>query len=224
MAEGRDNSSGEHWRALECYFIVLATLLLQFITKQCVWILRPHKELVNILHKYRIKFHHQNYTKTSSLPSLTKERFSCPTIKRVCPKVPSWFPIQQIRCSCDTAKSSHILVYQCTSPSMPYRSHLLLTLDHVFITPTGPSLEKLKKLSTKTTPTMPHKSSSKPCFKNLKNLSTEVLQRYHTIAPSSPHYRNSNSSPQKLLQQCLRNVPPSQTQETLRKIHSNNTL
>lgn len=91
-----------------------------------------------------------------------------------------------------------MVLYQCTSPSpsMPYRSHLLLTLDHVFITPPGPHSKTLKKLSTKTAPTMPHKCSSEPFFKNLKNLSTEVFQRYHITAPSSPHSRNSTSSPQ----------------------------
>jgi len=47
VAEGRYNTSREHWSALECYFIVLATLLLQFITKPCVQILSLSMQVEN---------------------------------------------------------------------------------------------------------------------------------------------------------------------------------
>ena len=65
--------------------------------------------------------------------------------------------------------------------------------------------------STKTTPTMPCKYSFERSFKILKKLKKVLHKIYsnnnHIGAPWCPHSRNSNSSQQKLLQQCLKHVP-----------------
>ena len=73
------------------------------------------------------------------------------------------------------------------------------------------SLKESRKLSTKTTPIMPCKYSFERSFKILKKLKKVLHKIYsnnnHIGAPWCPHSRNSNSSQQKLLQQCLKHVP-----------------